>query len=91
MLSRQFSRLSRQLAATSSVAAQKGREVDMCIVGGGIIGLATAREINIRHPDLSLAVVEKEPELALHQSGSNSGMSFIFTFVKSREHPAIKD
>ena len=45
----------------------------MCIVGGGIIGLATAREINIRHPDLSLAVVEKEPELALHQSGSNSG------------------
>jgi len=46
----------------------------MCIVGGGIIGLATAREINIRHPDLSLAVVEKEPELALHQSGSNSGV-----------------
>ena len=64
--------LSRKLSATA--AAFNAKEVDMCVVGGGIVGLATAREVNIRHPDLSLAVVEKESELAIHQSGSNSGV-----------------
>ena len=57
--------------SVSSVRRQS--EVDICVVGGGIIGLATARELNKRHPDLKLTVVEKENELALHQSGSNSG------------------
>ena len=64
--------LSRKLAATA--AAFNAKEVDMCVVGGGIVGLATAREVNLRHPDISLAVVEKESELAIHQSGSNSGV-----------------
>ncbi|MDE2483562.1 MAG: L-2-hydroxyglutarate oxidase [bacterium] len=47
---------------------------DTIIVGGGIVGLATARELLLRHPRLKLAVLEKEPELATHQSGHNSGV-----------------
>jgi L-2-hydroxyglutarate oxidase LhgO len=43
-------------------------------VGGGIVGLATARQILLRRPKVSLAVVEKEAELAWHQSGHNSGV-----------------
>lgn len=47
---------------------------DMVIVGGGLIGLATAREFLKRQPDLRLAVLEKEADIALHQSGHNSGV-----------------
>lgn len=44
------------------------------IVGGGIIGLAVARALSQARPDLSIALVEKEAELARHQSGRNSGV-----------------
>jgi L-2-hydroxyglutarate oxidase len=44
------------------------------IVGGGIIGLATARELLVRRPGLDIAVLEKEEELARHQTGRNSGV-----------------
>jgi L-2-hydroxyglutarate oxidase LhgO len=47
---------------------------DMVIVGGGIVGLATAREFLKRQPGLRLAVLEKEADIALHQSGHNSGV-----------------
>ncbi len=47
---------------------------DVAIVGGGIVGLATAfRLLGIR-PGLRLVVLEKEPALAAHQSGHNSGV-----------------
>ncbi|XP_005996024.2 L-2-hydroxyglutarate dehydrogenase, mitochondrial isoform X2 [Latimeria chalumnae] len=47
---------------------------DVAIVGGGIVGLATARELVLRHSNLSFIVLEKEKELAKHQSGHNSGV-----------------
>ncbi|XP_071962745.1 L-2-hydroxyglutarate dehydrogenase, mitochondrial-like [Antedon mediterranea] len=47
---------------------------DACIVGGGIVGLATAQELITRHPNIKVAVLEKENELALHQTGHNSGV-----------------
>lgn len=47
---------------------------DLLIVGGGIVGLATAREIATRYPAKKIALVEKEPELARHQTGHNSGV-----------------
>ncbi|XP_078262202.1 L-2-hydroxyglutarate dehydrogenase, mitochondrial [Rhinoraja longicauda] len=47
---------------------------DVAIVGGGIVGLASAREIKLRHPKLTCIVLEKEKELAFHQSGHNSGV-----------------
>lgn len=48
--------------------------VDVAVVGGGIIGLATARELLRRHDGLRVLVLEKEPEVARHQSGHSSGV-----------------
>ncbi len=39
---------------------------DVVIVGGGIVGNATAMELSIRHPQLKLAVLEKEPVVGEH-------------------------
>jgi len=47
---------------------------DVAVVGGGIVGLATALRLTEKRPDLRVAVLEKEPELASHQSGHNSGV-----------------
>lgn len=47
---------------------------DVVIVGGGIVGLATARELLQRQPHLHLVVLEKETAIARHQSGHNSGV-----------------
>jgi L-2-hydroxyglutarate oxidase LhgO len=47
---------------------------DLAVIGGGIVGLATAYQLLLRKPGLSLAVVEKEAELASHQTGHNSGV-----------------
>jgi L-2-hydroxyglutarate oxidase len=55
-------------------AGQLTERVDVAIVGGGIVGLATALRLLERRPDLSLAVLEKEVEPATHQSGHNSGV-----------------
>ncbi len=48
--------------------------VDVAVIGGGIVGLATSLRLLERRADLRLAVLEKEPELATHQSGHNSGV-----------------
>jgi (S)-2-hydroxyglutarate dehydrogenase len=48
--------------------------VDVAIVGGGILGLATALRLTDRRPDLRITILEKEPELARHQTGHNSGV-----------------
>jgi len=47
---------------------------DFCVVGGGIVGLATAREILLRRPGASLVLLEKEASLAAHQTSHNSGV-----------------
>lgn len=47
---------------------------DLAIIGGGIVGLASALEISTRLPGLSIVVLEKEAELATHQTGRNSGV-----------------
>lgn len=47
---------------------------DVTIVGGGIVGLATALRLQQRRPALTIAILEKEPELATHQTGHNSGV-----------------
>ena len=48
--------------------------VDLAIIGGGIVGLATALRLTESRPDLRVAILEKEHELATHQSGHNSGV-----------------
>jgi L-2-hydroxyglutarate oxidase len=47
---------------------------DVVIVGGGIVGLATALTVLQRRPGADVHLVEKEAELAAHQSGHNSGV-----------------
>jgi len=47
---------------------------DVVIVGGGIVGLATALALTERFPRCAVVIVEKEPQLARHQTGHNSGV-----------------
>ena len=60
-------RLQGQIAGVSSTC-------DVAIVGGGIVGLAAAQELIERRPGLKITLVEKEAELAMHQTGHNSGV-----------------
>lgn len=47
---------------------------DIIVVGGGIVGLATALKLKITNPFLKVLLLEKENELAKHQTGNNSGV-----------------
>jgi L-2-hydroxyglutarate oxidase len=47
---------------------------DVAIIGGGIVGLATAHHLSEHHPRLSVVVLEKEDAVATHQSARNSGV-----------------
>lgn len=47
---------------------------DIAVIGGGIVGLATALALTEESPGLRLALLEKEPRLADHQTGHNSGV-----------------
>ena len=49
-------------------------DFDVGVIGGGILGLSAARELGRRHPSLGIVVIEKEQELARHQTGHNSGV-----------------
>ena len=50
------------------------RQYDVVVVGGGIIGLATSMKLTQDFPKLKVAVLEKEKEVAQHQTGHNSGV-----------------
>ncbi|MFC9438327.1 L-2-hydroxyglutarate oxidase [Nocardia sp. NPDC057030] len=47
---------------------------DFCVIGGGIVGVATAHRILHRHPGATLVLLEKANALATHQTGHNSGV-----------------
>lgn len=55
-------------------SSQPTAECDVAVIGGGIVGVATARELLSRDPTLKLALFERERELATHQSGHTSGV-----------------
>ncbi|MEZ0486102.1 L-2-hydroxyglutarate oxidase [Fibrella aquatica] len=48
--------------------------IDVTVIGGGIVGLATALQIKQQRPALSVVVLEKENQVAAHQTGHNSGV-----------------
>src|SRR5690242_10222671 len=47
---------------------------NVLIVGGGIVGLATAYRLTEKHPDVRVTILEKEPDVGRHQTGHNSGV-----------------
>jgi len=47
---------------------------DVIVIGGGIVGLATALQLQNSNPNIKLLLLEKEKTLALHQTGNNSGV-----------------
>ena len=59
----------------ASPTAQPAPErCDLAVVGGGIVGLAVARELLRRKPGASLCVLERESDIGTHQTGHNSGV-----------------
>ncbi|HEY5785736.1 MAG TPA: L-2-hydroxyglutarate oxidase [Microlunatus sp.] len=55
---------------------------DVAVVGAGLIGLATAKTLQQRHPELSIAVLDKESAPGQHQSGHNSGVLHAGVYYK---------
>src|SRR6516165_7308282 len=47
---------------------------DVLVIGGGIVGLATAYQLTLRFPNLHVVVLEKEAQIGSHQSSHNSGV-----------------
>lgn len=52
----------------------QSQKCDIIIIGGGIIGLATGMRLTKEFPNLKTLILEKEPEVAQHQTGHNSGV-----------------
>jgi L-2-hydroxyglutarate oxidase len=61
---------------------------DIAIIGGGIVGLATARALSERAPKARLVVLEKEAKLATHQTGNNSGVIHSGIYYKPGSYKA---
>jgi 2-hydroxyglutarate dehydrogenase len=57
-------------------------ECDLAIVGAGIVGLATARELQRREPCARVVVLEREDRVGVHQTGSNSGVAHAGIYYK---------
>src|SRR3954451_21213098 len=53
------------------------------VVGGGIVGLATARELQRRHPGERVVVLEREAAVGRHQTGANSGVAHAGIYYKA--------
>ncbi len=62
---------------------------DVVIIGGGIVGLATALNLKLSKPNLRLVVLEKEDEFSKHQTGHNSGVIHSGLYYKPGSLKAI--
>lgn len=63
-------------------------QYDIAIIGGGILGLSTAMQLLERAPHWRVAVVEKEDQLATHQTGHNSGVMHSGIYYRPGSHKA---
>jgi L-2-hydroxyglutarate oxidase LhgO len=69
--------------------ADKNENFDIVVIGGGIVGLASAYKIASNHTDLRIAVMEKEKTLCRHQTGHNSGVIHSGLYYKPGSAKAI--
>jgi L-2-hydroxyglutarate oxidase len=65
------------------------KRTDVAVIGGGIVGLATAYQITQQYPGRRVVVLEKEPDLAHHQTGHNSGVLHSGIYYKPGSMKAI--
>jgi len=65
------------------------KQADVVIIGGGIVGLATAYQITRQYPGRLVVVLEKEHELAHHQTGHNSGVLHSGIYYKPGSQKAV--
>ena len=63
-------------------------QYDIAIIGGGILGLSTAMQLLQRVPQWRVAVIEKEEQLATHQTGHNSGVMHSGIYYRPGSHKA---
>lgn len=62
---------------------------DITIVGGGIVGTATAFKIQLKYPKLKILLIEKQSHLADHQTGNNSGVIHSGLYYKPGSKKAL--
>ncbi|MCF6167424.1 L-2-hydroxyglutarate oxidase [Lutibacter sp.] len=65
------------------------KKYDFIVVGAGIVGLATAYKLQLKFPKKSIAILEKETEVGLHQTGRNSGVIHSGIYYKPGSYKAI--
>jgi (S)-2-hydroxyglutarate dehydrogenase len=70
-------------------SGQKMKQVDVAVIGGGIVGLATAYQITRQYPGKRVTVIEKESDLAHHQTGHNSGVLHTGIYYKPGSLKAV--
>ncbi len=66
----------------------ENNQFDIIIIGGGIVGLAAAYKINLKYPGKKVLVLEKEKEVAAHQTGHNSGVIHSGLYYKPGSYKA---
>jgi len=66
----------------------ENKRFDIIVVGGGIVGLASAYKLNLKYPILKILVLEKESSVASHQTGHNSGVIHSGLYYKPGSYKA---
>jgi len=64
-------------------------EYDIVVIGGGVVGMATALRLIEQRPSLKICVLEKEVKLAQHQTGNNSGVIHSGLYYKPNSLKAL--
>lgn len=65
------------------------KNYDFIVVGAGIVGTATAYKLQLKFPNKSIAILEKEAEIGLHQTGRNSGVIHSGIYYKPGSYKAL--
>lgn len=76
------------LTFAQKIILLENNHYDIIIIGGGIVGLAAAYKINRRYPSKKVLVLEKEGEVAAHQTGHNSGVIHSGLYYKPGSYKA---